>query len=111
MHEAGVGADDLCEMSEEGDDVVLDLGLDLIDPRDVELRVLALGPDGLCRVLRDHAEVRERVGGVGLDLEPDLETRLGVPDRGHLGAGIAGDHAASPRASCAALRIAAMLAA
>ena len=27
--------------------------------------------------------------GMRLDLEPDAETRLGVPDRGHLGAGVA----------------------
>ena len=99
MHEARFGPDDLGEMGEEGDDVVLDLGLDRVDARDVEFGVLALGPDGLGGFLRDHAELGHGVGGVGLDLEPDAESGLRLPDRRHLGAGIAGDHAASPRAS------------
>ena len=33
-----------------------------------------------------------RVGGMRLDLEPDVETGLRLPDGGHFGAGIAGDH-------------------
>ena len=36
VHEARLGADDLGEVGEEGDDVVLDLALDLVDARDVE---------------------------------------------------------------------------
>ena len=36
VHEARVGADDLGEMRQEGDDVVLGLALDLVDARDVE---------------------------------------------------------------------------
>ena len=111
VHEARLGPDDLGEMGEEGDDVVLDLALDLVDAGDVEFRVLALGPDRLRRLLRDHAELGHGVGGMGLDLEPDAEARLRRPDRRHLGPGVARDgHAASPRASAAALRIAAMLA-
>ena len=51
VHEARLGADDLGEMGEEGDDVVLGLALDLVDARDVELGVLALGPDRLRRLL------------------------------------------------------------
>ena len=39
VHEARFRADDLGEMGEEGDDVVLGLALDLVDPRDVELGV------------------------------------------------------------------------
>ena len=39
VHEARLGADDLGEMGEEGDDVVLGLALDLVDARDVEGRV------------------------------------------------------------------------
>ena len=33
-----------------------------------------------------------RVGGMRLDLEPDAEAGLRLPDRGHFRAGIAGDH-------------------
>ena len=70
--------------------------LDLVDARDVERDALPrLLPDRLRRFLRDDADLGQRVAGVGLDLEPDAEARLGRPDRGHLGAGIAGDHAAS----------------
>ncbi len=36
-----------------------------------------------------------RVGGMRLDLEPDLEAGLRLPDGGHFGAGITGDHPAS----------------
>ena len=111
MHEARFRADDLGQMRQEGDDVVLDLGLDRVDARDVEFGGLALFPDLLGGFLRDDAEFGHGVGGMRLDLEPDAEARLRRPDRGHFGAGIAGDgHAASPRASAAALRIAAMLA-
>jgi hypothetical protein len=43
-------------------------------------------------LLRDHAQFGQRVAGVRLDLEPDFEARLRLPDRNHFGAGIAGDH-------------------
>ena len=92
MHEARLGADKLGEMGEEGDDVVLDLALDLVDPRDVENHVAGLGPNDLRCFLRDHPEFRQRIRGMGLDLEPDLEARLGLPDRGHFRAGIARNH-------------------
>ena len=49
MHEARLRPDDLGQMRQEGDDVVLDLALDLVDPRDVELGVAALFPDFLGR--------------------------------------------------------------
>ena len=110
MHETRLRPDDLGEMRQEGDDVVLDLGLDGVDAGDVELGGLALFPDFLGGILRDDAEFGHGVGGVRLDLEPDAELGFRRPDRDHVGAGIARDHAASPRASAAALRIAAMLA-
>src|SRR5260370_31597965 len=79
-------------MGEEGDDVVPGFALDLVDSRDVEGRVFGLGPDGLCGVLRNHAEFRLRIRRVRLDLEPDLEARLRLPDGGHFRAGVAGNH-------------------
>ena len=42
-------ADELGEMGQKGDDVVLGDALDLVDARDVELRVAALLPDRLAR--------------------------------------------------------------
>jgi hypothetical protein len=109
VHEARLGADDLGEMGQEGDDVVLGLALDLVDAFDVEGRVLGLGPDRPRRLLGNHAELGHGVGGMGLDLEPDPETGLRLPDRSHFGAGVARNHAISPRASAAARRMAAML--
>ena len=94
MDEARVGADELGEMGQEGDDVVLGHLLDLVDARDVERDVARLLPDRLRRFLGDDADLGQRVAGVRLDLEPDPEARLGRPDRDHLGAGIAGDHRA-----------------
>src|SRR5690606_31108959 len=52
-----------------------------------------LFPDFLRRLLRHDAEFGERIGRMRLDLEPDAELGLGRPDGGHLGSGIARDHA------------------
>ena len=110
MHEARFRPDDFRQMRQEGDDVVLDLGLDGVDAGDVEFGGFAFFPDFLGGVFRNDAELGHGLGGVRLDLEPDAEFRFRRPDRHHVGAGIAGDgHAASPRASAAALRIAAIL--
>jgi len=110
MHEARFRADYFGQMRQEGDDVVLDLGLDGVDARDIELGRLSLFPDLLGGIFRDDAELGHGVGGVRLDLKPDAEACVRRPDRDHVGAGIAGNrHAASPRAVAAALRIAAML--
>jgi hypothetical protein len=51
VHEARLGPDDLGQMGQEGDDVVLGLALDLVDPVDVEGGVLALFPDFLAASL------------------------------------------------------------
>ena len=92
MHEARLRADDFRQMRQEGDNVVLDLGLDGIDPRHVEGRGPALVPDFLSGFLRDLAELGHGVGGMRLDLEPDAEARLGRPDRSHFGAAVARNH-------------------
>ena len=95
MHEPRlVAAHDLGQMGQEGDDVMLGLALDRIDPVDVELDILGL-PHGRSILARDHAHLRHRVAGMGLDLEPDAELGGGLPDLDHLGAGIAGDHGVS----------------
>ena len=92
MDETRVGADELGKVSEEGDDIVLGHSLDLVDSSHVELGLSPLLPDRLGRRFRDHADLRHRFRGVGFDLEPDAEARLGRPHGGHLGAGIARDH-------------------
>ena len=85
MHEPRLRSDKLGEMGQERDHVVLDLALDLVDPVDVELGGLALGPDLLGGGLRHDTQFGHGVGGVRLDLEPDAEARFGRPDRRHLG--------------------------
>ena len=95
MHEPRVGADDLGEMRREGKDVVLGLAFDLVDACDVESNVFRLGPDRLCGVLGNDAKLGLRIGGVGLDLEPDFEAGLRFPDRSHFRAGITGNHRGS----------------
>src|SRR5450756_1427989 len=52
----------------------------------------ALGPDRPGGFLGDGAEFRQRIRRMRLDLEPDLEARLRLPDGGHFRAGIAGNH-------------------
>src|SRR6185369_15364652 len=76
--------------------VVLGLTLDLVDPRDVEGDVARLGPDRLGGFLGDDAELRLRIRRMRLDLEPDLEAGLRLPDGGHFRAGVAGDHQTAP---------------
>ena len=78
---------------------------------DVEFCRLTLFPNLLRGVFWNDADLGHGVGGVGFNLEPDAEFRFRGPDFRHFGAGVARyGHAASPRASAAALRIAAMLA-
>ena len=89
MHEPRLRSHVLGDVGQEGDDVVLGLALDRVDPLDLER---AAFPDRGCGLWGYDAQFGERVGGMRLDLEPDAEARLGRPDRDHFGAGIAGDH-------------------
>src|SRR3954451_18131207 len=83
-------------MRDERDYVVIGLALDLVNAGNIEPGVPALFPDRPGGFLRDDPELGHRVGGVCLDLEPDAETRLGVPDGDHLGAGVARNHGKGP---------------
>ena len=73
VNETGVGTNDLGQVGEECDDVVLGFALDLVDAVDVEGGRAALVPDGLGSFPGDHAEIGQRIAGMGLDLEPDAE--------------------------------------
>src|SRR5579885_614003 len=79
----------LGDRGEEGDDVVLHLLLDRVDAGDVET---AARPDRLDRLFGNLAEFGHGLGGIGLDLEPDAELGLGLPDASHFGAAVAGNH-------------------
>jgi hypothetical protein len=111
VHEARLRSHDLGKVGEKSNDIVLDLAFDCVDARDIEFGRFAFFPDRFCGLFRDQSKLGHGVGGVGFDLEPDAKARLRRPDRRHLWTRIAWDgHAASPRISAAALRIAAMLA-
>ena len=92
MHEARFRPDDFGKMSEESNDVVLDLCLDGVNARYVKLGVLPLFPNFPRGLLRNDAELGHGVGGMRLDFEPDTKARLRRPDRRHLGPGITQDH-------------------
>jgi hypothetical protein len=77
VDEACIIPDEFSEMREERDDVVLDLALDRVDARHVELRFATALPDRRRSRLRDHAKVCQSIGRMGLDLEPDAKTCFG----------------------------------
>ena len=82
-------ADVLGDRRRERDDVVLRGLLDFLDAPDVERR---LRPEVACRVGRDDARLRHRVGRGELDREPRLVPALLGPDPAHFGAGVPRDH-------------------
>ena len=86
---AGMRADDFGDGGGEGDDVVADLGFDLVDALDAEVGALA---DGVGGVFGDEAGFGEGLGGGDFDGEPGAEAVFVAPDAGHLGAGVARDH-------------------
>ena len=77
MHEPRIGAHNLGQMRQEGDDVMLGDRLDGVDAGDVEDRVAALFPDRRSSFLGHDADLGQRRGGVSLDLEPDAEAAFG----------------------------------
>ena len=68
------------KMRQEGDDVVFRDALDLIDARDIERNIAGLLPDVGRGFFRYDADLGQRVAGMRLDLEPDAEARLRLPD-------------------------------
>ena len=93
MHEARLVADILGHPGKEGDDIVLGNRLDRIDRLDVDLGIgRPPVPQRLGGAWRDHAQFAELFGRMRLDFEPDAILRLGFPQGGHFGTGVAGDH-------------------
>ena len=81
---AGFGADVLGYRGGEGDDVVLDLGFNLVDAVDGEGGLVA---DGVGGFLGDDSGFGEGLRGGDFDLEPAAVFIFVGPDAGHLGAG------------------------
>jgi hypothetical protein len=87
----------LARPGQEGDHVMPGDGFDRVDRSNVDLAqsvAVVSGANGFRVVRRDHPDLAHRLGREDLDLPPDAIAVLGRPDRGHLGARIAGDHAA-----------------
>ena len=95
MDEARLRPHDFCEMGEEGDDIMLGDGFDLIDAGSVEYRILAFGPDRFGGGLRDDAEFGHAVRRMGFDFKPDFVAGFRGPDLGHFRTAVAGDHGAA----------------
>ena len=92
MHETGIGADKLCEVRQESDDIMLGFAFDLVNAVDVEGRAAAFLPDVACRALGDNAKSRQSVTGLRLDFEPEAEFCFWRPDGDHVGSRIARYH-------------------
>ena len=93
VHEARFGADDLGEVGQEGDDVVLDLALDLVDARDVELGVAALLPDASWRPPWGSRRARPCASAACASISNQMRKRVsGAQIAAISGAGVAGDH-------------------
>ena len=96
VQEPALRPDRLGDLGHERDDVVVGRPLELLDPRDVDLRPRL---DRRERVLRDPAAPRLRPADRELDAEHVLEPGLVGPDRAHLGQRVAADHRAAPTRS------------
>ena len=83
----------LAHRGEEGNDVVLDLHLDLIDPVNIEIRPLL---DYCKSIIGDASQFVPRFAGSYLHIQPYPEPVLRFPYGCHFGSGIAGDHGNAP---------------
>src|SRR5437762_7715751 len=91
------GVDVFGDGSGEGDDVVTNFGLDLVDAVDCEGSAIA---DGVGGRLRDEAEFGESLGGGDFNGEP-AAVFVGVgPDAAHLRASVTSDHRTFSVLSC-----------
>jgi len=88
----------LGDIGEEGDDVVVDLGFDPVDPLDAEG---GAGPDAVKVGGGNDAELMHSLAGQDLDFEPDGELVPVFPDSAHFGPCIPCDHDNTPLEKCA----------
>ena len=82
------GVDVLGDRGGEGDDVVFDLGFDLVNAVDSESTAVT---DCVSGGLRNEAEFRESLGSGDLDGEPAAVFIFVGPDPAHLRTGVASD--------------------
>ena len=93
VHETRFITDLLGNPSQESNHVMLGHCLDRVNRRDINLGVgCPPFPKRLCRRFRYHTQICQSIGCVCLNLEPNPEPRLRLPDGDHIGARIAGDH-------------------
>ena len=80
-----MGAHDFGHCGGEGDDIVADLGLDLLDALNTKIGALA---DCAGRLFGHHAGLGQSLGGGYFDGQPGAEAILVAPDAAHFRAGI-----------------------
>ena len=96
MEEPRLLAGHFLDVGEKSDHVVPRDRLDLLHPRRVDQPLaggLDLDRQPVDGLWRDGADLGHGFGGGQLDVEPDAQSRLGRPDRRHLGPAVARDHA------------------
>ena len=86
---AAVFTDVFGDVGEEGDDVVLGLGLDLFDAGHVKA---GLGPDMVHGCFGDEIKESHGFQGREFDFEPGVKFIFFGPDTGHLGPAVAWNH-------------------
>ncbi len=86
--------EDLCDCRREGDDVVLDFGLDFSDASRIDSGFCR---DGFGGTGRNHANLGKHSARRRLDLEPAAVLVLFSPDAAHRRAGVALDQGHAPR--------------
>ena len=96
MQMAGLGADGLAHLGQEGDDVMVERPLQLVDPGHVDPRPLA---DSGGDAAGNLAATLHRLRHGQLHLEPVPVARLVLEERRHLLPAVARDHGVIPPAS------------
>jgi len=76
VHEPSIFSDMLGQVGQKGDDVVLHFTFDLVDPGNVELDISCL-PHRVSSRFWNYPKVGLSIAGMGLDLLPNAEFRLG----------------------------------
>src|SRR5258708_4045424 len=83
---ARLGADEFGDGGVEGDDVVVDFGLDFLDAFELEVGAIT---DGFSGLFGDPSGFGEGFGGGKFDLEPGAEAVFFAPDAADFGASVA----------------------
>ena len=86
-----IGADDIGQMGQKGDDIMFGYRLDPVNFGHIK-RHIAGFPHRFGIGARDHPQICHRITGMRLNFKPDPEFGFGRPQSHHFGAGVTRDH-------------------